>query len=679
MNIAILEIQFEDNTIYFPSIHFYLKSYYKRFGKHNDTIVWKNFPFVKDPTVEFVNEFIKKEKLDVLLCSVYTWNNEQMVNVIRQVRKDNPGLKIGFGGPHVMTLFEKQKYFEKYDFIDVALLGDGETQVMQYLDHLVDKGLNANENKKILGVAYNSDDENSSYVPARCINIDAVSPYLDLAEEFVERSNELDSFCQQHKYIKKIVVDSNRGCPYRCTFCDWGGNTHTKVIKRNAESLFKELTLVLENKFDALYFADANFGLYDRDVDIIEFIADYKQKHGYPTKEVSVSFAKTDKASDRILKIFKTGWNAGFFKHFRIDLQDFDEEVLDNIKRKNLSQKEITRIKEEIEKDNIPIKTQFIIGLPGQTKDKILKSNIDLVKLNLSANSSDLLVSLPGSEMNDPAYKEKHRLQISNLTIDDHKSVSIRALTQEEFDELSEHKVPIMHPRKWQYQDYVTESYSFDKSEYADMICVNKLMTIFEYNWMLKPLRVMSKKADVNAYDFYKNILDDVEQIPTLHKCITTGKSQILKWLSGESKFMKVHEYKDTIFDSFNFAMNFENYVITHLLIYKHQFLKDLRNYYTDKMDDKDLATALDFIDLVQIEDGIRHKHDRTFTLKGTKFSRTADKELHVYHQYDRPHRSMMLSTCYDLRRKLNVYQEYTCNGKTITISDLIYFLDDFC
>ena len=60
MNVAILEIQFEDNTIYFPSIHFYLKSYYQKFGKYSDKIIWKNFPFVKDPSADFVNDFIKK-------------------------------------------------------------------------------------------------------------------------------------------------------------------------------------------------------------------------------------------------------------------------------------------------------------------------------------------------------------------------------------------------------------------------------------------------------------------------------------------------------------------------------------------------------------------------------------------------------------------------------------------
>jgi len=676
MNIAILEIQFEDNTIYFPSIHFYLKSYYQKFGKYSDKIIWKNFPFIKDPSAEFVNDFIKTENIEILMCSVYTWNNDQMIKLIDQVKRDNPTIKIVFGGPHVMTLFDKNKYFEKYNFIDVAVLGDGETAITEFLDNTIE----GKPNKKIIGVAYKNDIENSSYVPARCLHIDSVSPYLDLKEEFTQRNTELDTFCNTHKFIKKIVVDSNRGCPYRCTFCDWGSGTQSKVVKRTTETLFKELTLVLDNKFDSLYFADANFGLYDRDVDIIKFIADYKRKYGYPTKDVSVSFAKTDKASDRILEIFKIGWSAGVFKHFRIDLQDFDHEVLDNIKRVNLSNNEILRIKQEIEKDNIPIKTQFIIGLPGQNKEKILRSNIDLIKLNLSANSSDLLVSLPGSEMNDPIYKEKYKLEVSNLSIDDNKSISIRALNQTEFNELSENKVPVLHPDKWQFQDYVTDSYSFNKSEYTDMICINKLMTIFEYNWMLKPLRVLSKKASIDPYMFYSDLFKNIEKLPSLFKCVLKGKEQILNWLSGETKFMKIYNYNDPIFDSFNFAMNFENYILTYLLVYKTEFLKDLKNYYKNKgLSDTDLDIAIKLIDLVQLDDGKNEVHEKSFEIKNQKFKRIIDKNIHIYHTHDRPYRSMMLSTCYDLRRKLNVYQNYYYNDKKISISDLNYFLEDFC
>ena len=676
MNIAILEIQFEDNTIYFPSIHFYLKSYYQKFGKYNDRIVWKKIPFIKDPSAEFVNDFIKTENIEILMCSVYTWNNDQMIKLIAQVKRDNPTIKIVFGGPHVMTLFDKNGYFEKYDFIDVAILGDGETAVTEFLDNTIE----SKPNKKIIGVAYKDDIENSSYVPARCLKIDAVSPYLDLKDEFIERNRELDKFCLETNFIKKIVVDSNRGCPYRCIFCDWGSGTQNKVVKRTTETLFKELTLVLENKFDSLYFADANFGLYERDVDIIKFVADYKGKYGYPSKDVNVSFAKTDKAGDRILEIFKIGWKAGLFYTFRVDVQDFDQEVLDNIQRKNLSNAELSRMVREIEKDNIPIKTQGMLGLPGQTKEKIIKSYIALLKLNLSANGSDLFVSLPGSQISDPLYKEKYKLKTSHLAVDDGKAVSIRAITEEAFWELSGDKVPVMHPNRWQYQEYVTESYSFDRSEYADIICANKLMTIFEYNWMLKPLRVMHKKISIDPYEFYNDLFNNLDRIPTLAHCIEKGKQQTVKWLSGETNYMKIHKYEDPILDSFGFAMNFENYVITNLLIYKRKLLQELKNYYSTKdIAEHDLETALNIIDMMQIDDGIIEGHKRTFEIKGKKFLRKVDPKIHIYQTHDRPHRSMMLSTCYSLQRRLNVYQYYYCNGKEISLNDLNYFVDDFC
>jgi radical SAM superfamily enzyme YgiQ (UPF0313 family) len=676
MNIAVLEIQFEDNAIFFPSIHYYLKSYYIKFGKNVDKIKWKEFPFIRYPSAEQINDMVVKYNLDILLCSVYTWNNDQMVKIIENIKKLNPQLQIVFGGPHVMTLFEKQKYFNKYKFVDVAVLGDGETAITEYLDNVINYGFNSH--KKIQGVAYNSDDLNSSYIPARCLDIDKVSPYLDLKEEFIQRNIELDEFCQKEQLIKKIVVDTNRGCPYRCTFCDWGGNSHTKVVKRNEKDLYNELTLVLENKFDVLNFADANYGLYDRDVDVMKFLADYKKKYGYPSKEVSVSFAKTDKASDRILKIFELGWEVGFFRHFNIHLQDFDKDVLKNIKRTNLSNNEILRIKKQLEEKNIPIKTQFILGLPGQNKEKILESNTNLINLNLSANSNDLLIALPGSEMSDPNYKEKYQLQVSNLTMDDHKSVPIRSLTDREYKELSKHKVPTHHYDKWQYQDYVTESYSFSKEDFSEMICLHKMMGIFEYNWMLKPLRIIANKQGIHPHDFYSDIFENIKSIPSLNIPLTKGKTQIEKWLSGRSKFMKVYEYDDKIFEEFEFALNFENYLLTYLLLYKENFINDLRTYFKDKIESNRLEVALKILNFIQIDDGKICQHEKKISIKNYEFERIVDPALHIYQEHDRAERSMMLSTCYDLRRMLNVYNFYKCNGKQIDINHFDYFLNDF-
>ena len=82
---------------------------------------------------------------------------------------------------------------------------------------------------------------------------------------------------------------------------------------------------------------------------------------------------------------------------------------------------------------------------------------------------------------------------------------------------------------------------------------------------------------------------------------------------------------------------------------------------------------------MMQIDDGIVEKHERTFVITGKTFVRKVDPKIHIYQTHDRPYRSMMLSTCYDLKRRLNLYQNYYCNDKEISLNDLNYFVDDFC
>ena len=41
--------------------------------------------------------------------------------------------------------------------------------------------------------------------------------------------------------IWNAVIETNRGCPFMCTFCDWGGTTFSKVKKFGLNALKKNL------------------------------------------------------------------------------------------------------------------------------------------------------------------------------------------------------------------------------------------------------------------------------------------------------------------------------------------------------------------------------------------------------------------------------------------------------
>ena len=62
--------------------------------------------------------------------------------------------------------------------------------------------------------------------------------------------------------------ETNRGCPFQCTFCDWGSATKTKVRKWERDRLFKEIEWFADNKIPYIDCCDANFGIFvERDLE----------------------------------------------------------------------------------------------------------------------------------------------------------------------------------------------------------------------------------------------------------------------------------------------------------------------------------------------------------------------------------------------------------------------------
>jgi radical SAM superfamily enzyme YgiQ (UPF0313 family) len=79
------------------------------------------------------------------------------------------------------------------------------------------------------------------------------------------------------------TLETNRGCPYACTFCDWGSLTYNKVKKFELERVFDELEWMARRNFDWISITDANFGMYpERDGMIADKIIEMQEKYGSP-------------------------------------------------------------------------------------------------------------------------------------------------------------------------------------------------------------------------------------------------------------------------------------------------------------------------------------------------------------------------------------------------------------
>ena len=111
---------------------------------------------------------------------------------------------------------------------------------------------------------------------------------------------------------------------------------------------------------------DANFGMFERDLQIAEKLVDLKETFGYPNR-LQVSYAKNQ--PDRVFQINKLLADHGIGKGATLALQSLEPKVLENVGRANISKEEYMRRIAQFRSAGISTYTELILGLPGETLD----------------------------------------------------------------------------------------------------------------------------------------------------------------------------------------------------------------------------------------------------------------------------------------------------------------------
>jgi hypothetical protein len=200
--------------------------------------------------------------------------------------------------------------------------------------------------------------------------------------------------------------ETNRGCPFRCTFCDWGSATAAKVTKFGEERLYREVDWFAEKKIEYIFCCDANFGIQKRDVDIAKYVAGIKQDTGYP---VALSVQNTKNATERAYETQKILSDAGLNKGVALSMQSVDMTTLEAIKRDNISLGTYMELQRRFTRDKVETYSDLILGLPGETYESFVRGVDQLIE-NGQHNRIQFnnLSILPNAEMGDPAYQAKY-------------------------------------------------------------------------------------------------------------------------------------------------------------------------------------------------------------------------------------------------------------------------------
>lgn len=305
---------------------------------------------------------IKSDPPNLLGLSNYSWNTILSSFILECAKKYHPNIVTVMGGPNISASpRELEQFLFANRHIDYYTIYEGEVG----FSNIVGKVLGGGSTTELQGVAYFKNRQFSynymDYKPSQNV-LEVVSPYL---------TGWLDKFIADANMIP--LLETNRGCPYRCVYCTWGAATLSRIKQKPLEMVFEEIEYVATKSAGQNYwiFCDANFGIFPRDMDIATKIRKVKDRKGYPSR---VELWHSKNSGRRNIDIVKTiGGDAPGY----IAIQSSDTEVLRRSGRGKILFDELKEQIDYYKENNMPTQTDLLIGLPGETAQSHLQSICD--------------------------------------------------------------------------------------------------------------------------------------------------------------------------------------------------------------------------------------------------------------------------------------------------------------
>jgi radical SAM superfamily enzyme YgiQ (UPF0313 family) len=205
------------------------------------------------------------------------------------------------------------------------------------------------------------------------------------------------------------LLETNRGCPFKCTFCVQGVRWYTKVHNFTKERIKEEIEYIGARmkkvcpSMGFLRIADSNYGMFERDIEISEYIGQAQRKYGWPTYiDATTGKNRPERVIQSLEKV-----NGAMVIYQAV--QSLDEETLKNIKRSNISTEAYEQVMIHVRGRGLRSLSDLILGLPGET----LHSHITGINQLIDAGTNEMhlfqAMMLKGSELETAESRQKYK------------------------------------------------------------------------------------------------------------------------------------------------------------------------------------------------------------------------------------------------------------------------------
>jgi hopanoid biosynthesis associated radical SAM protein HpnJ len=336
-----------------------------------------------EQTVEMAKDF----EFLVLFTSTPGFYSD--VRMAEMMKDSNPGLKIAFVGPHVSVLPEESLATSKA--LDFIVRGE--------FDHSIVDFANGKDIADLPGVSFRS---NGGYQHnpegPKIQDLDA----LPWVTKVYKRDFDITRYNVPFLLNPYLSFFTERGCPALCTFCLWPQTLSGHPWRiRSAQDVANEVKFALESfpGLKEIFFDDDTFNI--RKSRVIELCEKLKPLNftWSCTSRVTADYETLKAMKDAGCRLLIVGYESG------------DPQILKNIKKGATVERAIDFTR-DCKKLGLLIHGDFIIGLPGETRESINRTIEFAKRLDTETIQVSIGHAYPGTEFYD--YVKKNNL----ITID---------------------------------------------------------------------------------------------------------------------------------------------------------------------------------------------------------------------------------------------------------------------
>lgn len=440
---------------------------------------FKEFIFLRE---DIENVIARMDNPAFIGFSSYCWSTEYNKHLAKAVKELYPDCLIVFGGHDIPDSFDM---LEENSFIDVLCHGEGEDTIRSLLEaYVLGKSFNGVNN-----ISFR--DENGNYIRTKTVlqtTLDYPSPYLE---------GWFDDIVANHPEITfNAILETSRGCPNQCAYCDWG-LLKSKTRLFPIERIKEEIRWMCSHKIAFVWGADANFGMFDRDLEIADELVKAKKETGFPER-MRMNYAKNK--AENVFAIVKKFKECEFDRiGATLSFQSMSPDVLKNINRTNSSLNFYKELLLTYNKENMRTYSELILGLPGETYESFIAGIGKLFEIGQHFVFEVYnCMLLPNSIMGQKKYMEEHSIKTVHVEI-----------VRPHFND-SSFRVP-------EYNRIIIETDTMSREMWVRSSTFGSLVKALHGNGFLRVFAIyLFHEADIPYERFYDGIMNYFEENPSL-------------------------------------------------------------------------------------------------------------------------------------------------------------------